>query len=116
MQTKRIIGNMKNVVEALRKQPLRWLSLVEMEREGVIAWAKNTRTIRKVIDRDRDADNLLRARIIGVGRQKRYTVQAAGLIRYLQAHGPSLIGTVRKVTKRNIHDKKNGDKSGSNRA
>lgn len=96
MQAKGKNNVLERLSKLLRKDPLRWYSLTEIEDLGLIPWAKSDRTIRKVIDNDLRGEKLLGSRVVGTGKQRRYTIQAAGIIKYLEAYGPALMATVRK--------------------
>lgn len=105
VQAKRTIGNMKNKVDGLRIDPKRIYTLTEIEGLHLIPWAKNGRTIRKIISQDSRGPKTLKARVTGAGSQKRYTVPGSGIKSYLQTYGPFLIGTVRNTQKTHARNK-----------
>lgn len=96
MQAQDTMKDMKNIVELLRKKPRATYTLTDVERLGLIPWARNGRTIRKAIDADFEGGNLLGAIVTGAASQRRYLLPARGLIKYLQTYGPALMATVRK--------------------
>ena len=90
---------MRSQVEALKKDPRRKLSVTDIKREGYMPWATHHRTIVGVIRADMTGPNLLKATEEGEGKQRRYTVEARNLIKYLTAYGPALMSMVRKPQK-----------------
>lgn len=86
---------MNKKVDFIKKNKIKAYTLTEIRDLKLIPWARNGRTIRKVIAAD--SMNLLKAKVIGVGSQRRYIVPANGLIKYLQTYGPVMIGMVRKT-------------------
>lgn len=101
MTTHSKIKGMRSQVEALKKEPSRKLSVTDIKREGYMPWATHHRTIVGVIRADMHGPNLLGATEEGEGKQRRYTVEARNLIKYLTAYGPVLMGMVRKPSKPN---------------
>lgn len=87
---------MKSQVELLKKNPRKLYNITEIEELKLIPWARNNRTLLKIIDADKRGANLLRVEIVGVSKGRRYLVPAGGIIKYLQIYGPALIGTVRQ--------------------
>lgn len=87
---------MRSQVEALKKDPGRKLSVTDIKREGYMPWATHHRTIVGVIRADMTGPNLLKAKEEGEGKQRRYTIEARNLIKYLTAYGPVLMSMVRK--------------------
>ena len=71
-------------------------SLTQLMGLRLIPWARNDRTLRKLILADRKASNLLDSTVTGKGSQVRYTVTAAGLKNYLATYGPAFASKVRK--------------------
>jgi hypothetical protein len=59
---------------------------------GLFPWTRNDRTITRLIRRDREAENVLGARIEGTGRRTRYFVRGDRIIRYLERYGSLLMG------------------------
>lgn len=90
---------MSNQVEALKKEPGRKLSVTDIKREGYMPWATHHRTIVGIIRADMSGPNLLKATEEGDGKQRRYTIEARNLIKYLTAYGPLLMSMVRKPKK-----------------
>ncbi len=62
----------------------------------LLPWAKDERTVRKILEQDKKGPNVLRAKITGTGSNRRYLVEGKYIISYLQIYGPALMGTVRK--------------------
>lgn len=90
---------MRNPVEFLQKNPTEWYTLTSLEKLGLIPWARNARTIRKIIDADKRTGNILEARVTGSATKRRYLVRRDTLLEYLLTYGPILMGTVRKPKK-----------------
>jgi hypothetical protein len=70
--------------------PKRVYTLLDMVKCKVFPFAKNLRTIRKIIEVDRQCKNLLGAEITGDGKTRRYLVKGAGIIKFLEVHGAVL--------------------------
>jgi hypothetical protein len=105
MQTRgdTIVG-MKDKVEALLKQRHGWLTLADIVKLQLIPWARDARTVRKLIDADAMGKNVLKAKVDGKSTQRRYLVRSTALTRYIEIYGPAMMGTVRK-TKHGKHSK-----------
>lgn len=97
MQTASILNGMKDMVDSLKKHPSKTFTLTEIAQQGLLPWARDGRTIRKVIEADFEGANILQAIVRGEGNQRRYLVTARNLIKYLQIYGPALIGTTRQL-------------------
>lgn len=97
MQASGRIKGMKDIVESLKKEPKRYISLAEIASKRLMPWARDGRTIRTLLEKDRKGLNLLNARMTGAGSRRRYMVRAENLINYLLTSGPYLMGTVRKM-------------------
>lgn len=78
-------------IKKLQKEPEREYGLSEMTQEGIFPWAKDLKSIRTIIARDLNGANLLKTRIEGEGRRKRYTVKAKNIIKFLETYGPGLM-------------------------
>ena len=96
MQTRGKIGRMKNQVEALLKRRHGWLTLADIASLKLIPWARDARTIRKLIDADAAGKNVLGAKVDGSSTQRRYLVRGAAITRYVEMYGPAMMGMVRK--------------------
>lgn len=59
-------------------------------------WARNYRTVLKLIENDMAGENILQAVEEGEGRQRRFQIQGRNIIKYIKKYGPVLIGTARK--------------------
>lgn len=103
--------SMESKVDFLRINPVKEYTLTDIEVLNLIPWAKNGRTIRKAIAADRRGANLLGAKIKGAESQRRYIVPARGIIKYLKAYGPALMGTVRKPKHNGNTTKRTGKKN-----
>ena len=87
---------MKKTVEFLKKDPSRTYTLADFEKLKLLPWARNQRTVRKLLDADKKGPNILRAKITGTESQRRYLVRGEMIIDYLLTYGPALMGTARK--------------------
>lgn len=98
---------MKEQVENLRRNKV--YTLTEITR--YMPWAKNGRTVRKILEADRKGPNLLNVQITGTASQRRYLVEGKYLISYLKINGPSLMALVRKP--KQIYGKRKTKSAGS---
>lgn len=77
-------------------KPKHLYSVTEIKRAGLIPWARDHRTIIKIIEQDAEGAHLLNAKVEGTGRQLRYTIEGKNLKRYLTKTAPLLMHAVRK--------------------
>jgi len=87
---------LERAVEALKRSPKRVLSVEDIREMQAMPWARDARTIRKMIELDAKGERVLAAKIVGLSTQKRYAVQRAHLIKYLRKYGPVLMHHARK--------------------
>lgn len=99
MHTSANVNDMKDIVETLKKHPRKTYSLVDVVSLKLMPWARDGRTVRRLIDEDFAGANLLQATVTGAATQRRYLLTGRGIIKYLQTYGPALMGTVRKNRK-----------------
>lgn len=104
IQPSSTIDLMKSKVEALRRN--RVYTLKEITQ--VMPWAKNGRTVRKILEADVHGPNMLHCEITGTGSQRRYFVEGKYLISYIKNYGPALLGTIRKPKQKDESHKRNG--------
>lgn len=97
--------NMKKQVVQLQKDPEKVYGLMDFKALKLLPWARDERTVRKILEADKKGQNLLHAKITGTGTKRRYLVAGKYIINYLQIYGPILMGTVRKP--KNIYGGKN---------
>lgn len=87
---------MREQVEYLKRHRSSELSLQDIRSQNLVPWARDFRTLGKMIKQDFFGENLLEARIEGEGRQARYFIRASNLLTYIETYGPYLMGTTRK--------------------
>lgn len=87
---------LERAIEALKRSPKREYTIEEVKESELIPWARDARTIRKIVILDSKGEKLLDAKITGKGTQRRYLVKAANITRYLKKYGPVLMHTARK--------------------
>lgn len=68
----------------------------DIARMGTFPWARDHRTIVKLIDQDMAGENLLQANVTGTGRQRRYEIEGKNIIKYLNKYAAVLMSTARK--------------------
>jgi len=85
-------------------KPKQMYSVRDLETMGTFPWAKDNRTIIKLVEQDMVTDNLLQAVKTGSGRQTRYQMQGANINKYIKKYGAILMATARKPYER--HAKK----------
>lgn len=111
VQAGRNIDPMKATVEVLRRNKVYTLKDVA----EVMPWAKNGRTVRKILEADKKGPNLLHCKITGTASQRRYLVEGRHLINYIKNYGPALMSTVRKPKQKYVRNKSKsaGSREGS---
>lgn len=87
---------LERAVETLKRSPKREYTIEEIRELRLIPWARDVRTIRKIILLDSKGEKLLAAKITGKDSQRRYLVRGAQIIKYLKKYGPVLMHTARK--------------------
>lgn len=96
MQTHDNIKKMKNKVEALLKERHGWLTLADLVELQLIPWARDARTIVRLIDADIAGAKILKAQVTGDGRQRRYLIRGSAITKYIKIYGPAMMATARK--------------------
>ncbi len=97
---------MKETVENLRRKPSRMLTLTEIQDMKLIPWARDGRTIRRLIELDYRHANYLESHIRGKGTQRRYWVSSHGLINYLKVYGPVMDKHTKRYGRRKSKDRR----------
>ena len=88
-------GTIEEIVKTIK--PKQIYAPADLVRMGTFPWARDHRTIVKLIERDRSGENLLQANIEGEGRGLRYQIEGKNIIKFLNKYGTFLTGTVRKT-------------------
>lgn len=96
MQTEYIIQGMRKQVDFLKKDPEREYTIADFKRYKLMPWARNYRTLAKLIKQDFLGENVLKAKIEGEGKLIRYTIKGKHIINFINLYGPYLMGTIRK--------------------
>jgi hypothetical protein len=81
------------MIESKKKagmDPEKEYGLMELQAAGFFPWAKNTRTLVKIIENDRNGENMLRAKVTGEGRLRRYRVKGKHVKKFLEKYGPGM--------------------------
>lgn len=103
--------HMQEKIDYLKKFAEVEFSSQEIRTQGLFPWARNDRTIVKLIERDTTSgENILRARIEGEGRQRRYFIKGRQIIKYIEKYGPALMVRVPKPKR---HEHKKAEAKGS---
>lgn len=83
-----MIIDMQELIETLAGDPKREYAIADVKRMGLIPWARNYRTLQKIVVQDFFGENVLEARIEGEGRQVRYLMKGANIIKFIKRYGP----------------------------
>lgn len=88
------IETMQDAVDYLKKRRYVKFTAQTIRELKLFPWATSDRTIVKIIEQDATfGENILRAQIYGEGRQRRYYIKGAHIIKYLEKYGPALMRT-----------------------
>lgn len=68
----------------------------DITRMGLFPWARDHRTVVKLIEQDSNGEGILEARTSGQGKQKRYEIEGKNIIKYLKKYAAVLMSTARK--------------------
>ncbi len=74
-----------------RIEPLRDYNLSHIKDEGLFPWAKNIRTVRKIVHQDKVTENVLKAVITGEGRALDYKIKGRNISKFLEKYGPGFM-------------------------
>lgn len=75
--------------------------LSDIVRGGYFPFARDIRTVRKIVKQDFFGDNALRAMIRGGGKNPEYRIQGANIIKFVEVYGPGLMIFKRNVKRNN---------------
>lgn len=98
------------VIEVVIRRRHGWFTLGDIESLKLIPWARNGRTIRRLIEADAIGRNVLQAKISGEGSRRSYLVRPKRMAKYLLTYGPAMMATVRN-TKEKTYANKDGRKA-----
>lgn len=63
--------------------PDKWYNLLEIVELGLFPWCKDVKTVRNWVHRDKLGKNILKANIVGSGRQARYHIQGKNIAEFV---------------------------------
>ena len=72
-------------------EPDRTYTLRSISKERLFPWAKDRRTIVKIVKKDYWGSNMLRAEISGEGLNAEYAIKGRNIIKFLRKYGPGLM-------------------------
>ena len=58
--------------------------------EELFPWVKSIKTVRRIVKRDIDGENLLKTRVTGQGRGLVYKIKGKNIIKFLEKYGSGL--------------------------
>ena len=92
-------------------EPDKIYNLSHITGQGLFPWARNIRTVRKVVNRDHQTENMLRTVMTGEGRALDYKIKGKNIIKFLEKYGPGLnILTIYKNETKKTHKEKESSK------
>lgn len=65
--------------------PKEWYSLNAIAKEKMLPWAKDIKTVRKVVDHDLKNGKILQPVITNTGHGKRYLIKGENILKFIQA-------------------------------
>lgn len=86
------IHTMQAAVDMLHKTRNTEYTVEGIRAMGLFPWARNARTIVKIIKLDMEGDNELRARVEGEKNGKRYFIKGKDILSYIERYGAVLTG------------------------
>ena len=81
---------MVKLKKSIEIEPEREYGLTEIQQMGIMPGMANIESIRAIVNRDRKGENMLKARIGGEGRLRRYKVKGKHLQKFLEKYGPGM--------------------------
>lgn len=83
----------ESLIERVKNNPKKEYSSTDIEKLQIFPWAKSSRSIVTIIERDRSGENILEAKIDGKGTHLRYRISHRNIIKFLKRYAPVLINT-----------------------
>lgn len=80
----------------MKIDPQKDYNLSTITAEEIFPWAKNIRTVRKIVRRDYSEENMLKSLITGEGRALDYKIKGKNIIRFIERYGEGLMMSVLK--------------------
>lgn len=71
-----------------RIEPDRNYNLSNIRDEQLFPWARDIRTVRKIVLRDDSGERMLKVKITGEGRTLDYKIKGKNIIQFLNKYGP----------------------------
>lgn len=98
----------KGKVDFLELNRTKEFGLRDLSRFKIFPWARNYRTIRRIVDTDLAGENILHARVEGEGQGRRYYIRGSEIIKYINKYGPALMARARKPKQYGKKNKEGG--------
>lgn len=83
-----------------RVEPAKEYNLSNIRDEALFPWAKDIRTIRKIVKRDGTDKNILKCATTGTGRALDYKIKGKNIILFLELYGPGFMMSAKNSTHR----------------
>ncbi len=86
-----------SITNTIKKiDPEREYNLSNIITDAIFPWARDIRTVRKIVMRDHGGEKVLRAKITGSGRSLEYRIKGENIIKFLEKYGPGFTLSVAK--------------------
>lgn len=81
-----------SIINAIKKvDPEREYNLSNIIGEEIFPWVKSIKTVRRIVKRDIESENLLKTRVTGSGRGLVYKIKGKNIIKFLEKYGSGLM-------------------------
>lgn len=81
-----------SINNAIKKiDPSKEYNLSNIIAEDVFPWVKSIKTVRRIVKRDIEGENLLKTRVTGTGRGLVYKIKGKNIIKFLEKYGSGLM-------------------------
>lgn len=91
-----MINSMEAQVELLKQDLKREFNQTEFQKHRLFPWALDSRTWKKIIQKDLITENILNPRIEGEGYGTRYFIKSKNIIKYIGKYGSLKMGEIQK--------------------
>lgn len=66
-------------------EPKEWYSLQDIVTQKMMPWSSSFKAVRKIVTRDKENSDILRAQITGDGRATKYQIQGENIIKFIKS-------------------------------
>lgn len=95
-------------MDKVKIQPNKEYTTQEIHDLKLFPWTYHPRTISRFLIKEQFGENMLKAKIEGKGRQRRYFVTGKNIIKFLKVHGKLLMQNTSRPKQKNVKKNNRG--------